>query len=167
MIIMLSGAAGSGKDTACRIIRRSWNYPKAERFAFADALKATATNLTWDGTKDVRGRKFLQDLGRAARAYNPDVWVNIVANEIQATQPEIAIITDFRYPNEAAVMKEKFGDVFTVRLTGRATDLQTNKKDSSEHALDNYTFDYYICNNGSLAEFEAKLMYMMKNRLGL
>lgn len=167
MIIMFSGAAGSGKDTACRILRRAWNYPDAKRFAFADALKAVATNLTWDGVKDVKGRKFLQDLGRAARAYNPDVWVNIIANEIQAAKPEIAIITDLRYPNEVAVMKERFDDVFTVRLTGRATDLQSNKKDSSEHALDNYSFDYYICNNESLVEFEAKLKYMMKNRLGL
>lgn len=162
---MLSGAAGCGKDTAFNIIKK--HYPNAKRFAFADALKSIATNLTWNGNKDIKGRKFLQDLGRAARAYNPDVWVNIVANEIQGTNPEIAVITDFRYPNEVKVLKERFGDVFTVRITGRAADLKANKKDSSEHALDKYTFDYCICNSESRAMFEAKLKYMMQYRLGL
>lgn len=166
MIIMLSGVAGSGKDTAFNIIKR--HYPNAERFAFADALKSIAANLTWDGNKDIKGRKLLQDLGQAARAYNPDVWVNIVANEIKGTNPEIAVITDFRFPNEAKVLKERFGDIFTVRITGRAENMQTYlKRDSSEHALDKYTFDYYICNNESRAMLEAKLRYMMKNRLGL
>lgn len=165
MIIMLSGAAGCGKDTAYELIRK--HYPEAQRFAFAGALKAIATNLTWDGNKeDIRGRKFLQDLGRIARAYNKDVWANIVANEIQGSHSKIAIITDFRFPNEATVLKEKFDNIFTVRLSGRASDLGNASKDISEHALNNYNFDYYLYNSGTIAEFEAKLLYMMKNRLG-
>lgn len=165
MIIALSGYAGSGKDTAFQLIKK--NYHSARRFSFADALKTTAKNLTWDGNKDTKGRKFLQDLGQVARAYNKDVWADIVANDIEvwSEDTDIAVITDFRFPNEVEVLKKRFGDVFTVRIFGRAADLGANANDISEHALDDYKFDYYIENNGTMKDFEDRLLYMIKNRL--
>lgn len=158
MILMLSGHAGCGKDTACKLIEK--NYVWVRRLSFADRLKKIAQALTWDGNKDIKGRKFLQDLGQVARAYNENVWADIVANDMD--ESGIAVITDFRFPNEAEVIKRRFNKVYTIRITGRSTDLGDNENDISEHALDDYKFDYYIDNSGTMKEFEDKLVDLIE-----
>lgn len=160
MILMLSGHAGCGKDTAYKLIGK--NFAWTRRFSFADRLKKIARALTWDGNKDTKGRKFLQDLGQVARAYNKNVWADIVANDIDACGHSIVVITDFRFPNEAEVIKKHSSDVYTIRITGRNKDLGENENDISEHALDDYKFDYYIDNSGTMVEFENKLVNLIE-----
>ena len=154
MIIMLSGKAGAGKDTAYKLINE---IIPATRFAFADTLKDFAKQLGWDGKKDIKGRKLLQNLGNTVRDYDEDTWANIVVNKIKEEKPKLAVITDLRFPNEIKVVKSKFSDVITVNITGREYNLGMNGSDISEHALDKYASDFTIFNKGTKEEFKDNL----------
>lgn len=158
MIIMLSGKAGVGKDTAYKLMSE---VIPMERRAFADILKYYAKKLGWDGKKDIRGRKFLQDLGNTVRDYDADTWANIVVESMQNAS-QIYAITDWRFPNELEVIQKNFDNVITVRIIGRQYDLGENSEDISEHALDDFEFDYYIENDGTIEEFKNKLINVLK-----
>lgn len=97
MLVLLSGKAGSGKDTAGDYLVSQYGFRK---YAFADKLKEIAFLLGWNGEKDDRGRRLLQDLGTVGRAYDPCVWIRFVLDRISSENPERVVITDCRYANE-------------------------------------------------------------------
>lgn len=111
LVIGLTGAKGSGKDTACRIIMDEYaieGHPAPIRVAFADKMKDFAlrldplmdtiveygvyrtlneivTTIGWEGAKQLPAvRKFIQRLGtEAGRAtFGEDFWVEQVANDV-------------------------------------------------------------------------------------
>ncbi|HHV13986.1 MAG TPA: hypothetical protein GXX75_27340 [Clostridiales bacterium] len=96
VMVILSGKAGSGKDT-CGEYLVSLGF---KRYAFADKLKEIARLMGWDGEKDERGRALLQELGMAGRKYDPDIWVKLVIEKMEKEKPENIVITDCRFRNE-------------------------------------------------------------------
>ena len=155
-LILISGKAGSGKDTFARFL------PDYKLYSFAGKVKEIAFKMGWNGYKDARGRKFLQDIGTLAREYDEAVWVkklcNILANN--GNYPEKVAITDCRYPNEIEHMekwaKHNGYTIATVRMERKNECNLTDeaKTHSSETALDDYTFQHVIINNVSLEELE-------------
>lgn len=139
IILGLTGMAGSGKDTVADILVRDHGYT---RLAFADPLRAMALSLNpivschtaihrlsdavetygWDVAKreypEVRG--ILQRVGTdMVRNHISDTfWVDkamdIIATSYEATK---WVITDCRFPNEAAAV-EKIGWVVQVQRPG-------------------------------------------------
>lgn len=96
-----------------------------------------------------------------ARKANPNRWVEAVAERIKTDGPEIGIITDVRFPNEAAYIKENSG--YTVDVVRRLADgtqfLDPNRdpNHASETALDDYNFDFIISvRDGDLASLKSK-----------
>jgi hypothetical protein len=118
-----------------------------------------------------RFSKLLQNYGTEfARKQDCDYWVDAVAERIAEDQPEIAIITDVRFPNEAAYVKENGG--YTVDVVRRLEDgtqyLDPGRdpKHPSETALDDYNFDYIISvRDGDLASLKAKALAVLTNIL--
>lgn len=166
MIILIGGKAGCGKDTVGSIIE---NTIFCHREAFATELKELACNFGWNGVKDFRGRKLLQRLGFAGREYNPNVWINPVVRRINTAlfldrRIHVAIITDFRFPNEYKKIVEYFPDheVKTIKVVGRKKDLGKNSKDTSENALNDFIFDATIVNSGTLQELENEVKTLLK-----
>lgn len=105
-----------------------------------------------------------------ARKENPNCWVEALAHRIEADVPEIAIITDVRFPNEAAYVKENDG--YTVNVVRRLEDgtqyldPDRDPKHLSETALDDYNFDYTItCRDGDLKALEQKAIAVLTNIL--
>ena len=75
-IISLSGKAGSGKDTIAIALQAA--VPDVYRHGwFAASLKQAASEYYgWDGSKDQKGRRFLQLLGTdVGRVFDKDVWL--------------------------------------------------------------------------------------------
>jgi hypothetical protein len=74
---MVSGRAGSGKSTFsnyCIDYLKSLGH-RATLVPFAKGVKRTAKDcFGWDGKKDRKGRKLLQDIGLVGRAYNENLW---------------------------------------------------------------------------------------------
>ena len=159
----MSGEARSGKDTAAEVILKKYS---GATFAFADGIKKIAYNyFGWYGEKDELGRKILQDIGTNGRNYNRDIWVNDTIDRIQwwtrqSSDNQLAVVTDTRYPNEIQRIKHEFPNVVTIRIT---RDSVEKLKHPSETALDQWTdWDYVVENNGSLEEFQKKILEIMK-----
>lgn len=67
------------------------------------------------------------------------------------------IITDCRFPNEAAAIKKHKGIIIrinrTIKFAGTAEEWKNSKHNHpSETALDNHTFDYSISNDGTIED---------------
>lgn len=171
-VIMLGGKAGAGKDTFCKVMQSK--SLGVVRFAFADALKEIAKSFLWDGKKDTKGRRLLQQIGAVGREYDKDIWANKVVEAIKNFEylqmpyleshyggEFIAVITDFRFPNEYEVIKRNFDNVKTYKIVGRQAYLGENAKDVSETSLDNFQFDGIIDNSSyksSLVEKAKQLL---------
>lgn len=146
IIIGLSGYAGSGKDAIGAVLA----HRGYERRAFADPLKDVARRIGWDGEKDDAGRTLLQELGSAVRdVLGATTWVDAAL----AAMPERVVVTDVRYRNEAAAIKEAGGRIVRVVRPGYGP----ANAHGSEVDLDGWPFDAVIPNTGSLVELRRKV----------
>jgi hypothetical protein len=151
-----------GKDTAVDyLISKHGGY----RLSFAKALydiMSAAQEIC--GLPKEKDRRFLQIVGTEwGRERDPNIWVNIVINQIRRLgKDENIYISDLRFPNEVdALRKEGFTLVHINRP--EVTRLQTfsaeNVGGSTQHASEvalrgkEHLFDYRIENNGTLEEF--------------
>ena len=167
MIISFSGYAKSGKDTAAEII--ALNYSQFRIKKFSGKLKQVASILTgipaelfenhnvkekyisgWDMT----ARELLQKLGTDAVRNNlhKDAWVMSLFADYH--QNDSWIITDCRFPNEFDYVK-KFGGI-TIKIIRNG--VYAVNSHASETALDSYTFDEIIENNGTITEFRENVI---------
>lgn len=164
-LIGLCGAAGSGKDTAASfLVAAGWT-----RIAFADALKQVLYDMDpqvldekmrhtdlqdiidnegWDWTKTncptVRG--LLQRLGVAVRDHvSPNAWVEAAMRKAPAGAR--IVITDVRFPNEIATVREMGGLLVEILRPGQ-TNIAGNH--ISETAWRDAGFDYTISNTGAI-----------------
>lgn len=94
--------------------------------------------------KELSIRNVLQIVGHFFRCLNKDSWINATFAKINEERPEIAIIDDVRFPNEANRIHSENGLV--IRLT-RSID---NDVDISETALDTYSEFDSVINNTNL-----------------
>ncbi len=162
MLVLLSGKAGSGKDTAGDYLVSRYGFRK---YAFADRLKEIAFLLGWDGRKDDRGRKLLQDLGTVGRAYDPCVWIRFVLDGISSDRPERVVITDCRYANEfseCADFASENGYVFVpLHIVRREAGLKGSLGEhESERECGNIPA-VIVRNDEGLSELYGKLDFLM------
>ena len=164
IVVMLSGKIGSGKSTVAEALvdyinERFMEKPhivRARRFSFAKHVRDIAKALGWDGEKDEIGRRLLQTIGHTGRYYsNGRFWANSVVIDILSESKMvgigswcktlIAVIDDFRYPEEFFVMVENFKHVYTVRVVPPMPldirdDMETDiMKHPSENSLDSWS----------------------------
>lgn len=142
MLVGFAGYAGSGKDTAAETLI-SQGY---ERVAFADPIKELAYKLGWNGVKDEKGRKLLQDAGNIARQYNPEVWIDKALME--AVAHDHVVITDVRHLNEISAIRSEGGVVVWIARIG----VGPANGHISENEIGPGDCDLIISNNGTLEE---------------
>ena len=169
MIIMVTGKAGSGKDTFFKLAKRYYAYTHVTicDFAFADKVKEVAYACGWNGNKDDKGRKLLQDVGALGRAYDKNVWVNCVLRDIKSLNRGVTpIITDLRFANEYTVIRDTLKEpIYVVNIVGRQSDLGANANDVSEAGLTEEelgTKFITVDNSGTEEEFEANVKKALK-----
>lgn len=120
----------------------------------------------------------LQKVGMDFRATDPDYWIKKVDAKIHESiedEPEIAIITDVRFPNEAAYIKENSGYTVEVRRLVKDgdklyqyVDPGRDPKHPSETALNDYNFDFVIqCRDGDLDSLKQKSVHTLNTILRL
>lgn len=156
-LIGVSGKARNGKDV-CSDELRSAMPRDADRYAFADPLKAYAAIL---GMKGKDGR-LLQTLGQDVfRHLNPDLWVEVAQTMIPITLPrKVVVISDVRYPNEAQMVRDAGGILIRVRRLNAdgspyiATDRPATH--GSETALDGWTDWDHVIEAQNVDELRSK-----------
>ena len=151
--IGLVGLAGSGKDTAAKALTdRGWR-----RIAFADRLKEIAYELGWDGLKDERGRKFLQDIGSVARAYDKQFWIDEatqVLNYVSTAFRKVPRVwTDVRFENEAQFIRDRGGIIIRV-IRPDLVSHDTHESEVEQHSI---SADYTVVNAGTIEDLHAMI----------
>ena len=187
MIIGISGKAGSGKDTAAKMLevlyanpdisyedfanKRYKNVADIQTVHFADSLKETAQVLfgigEWETNTQEGKKKTINWIDKTVRELLQGVGQGL-RNAIDpdlwvkilfanTTEFTNFIIADVRYPNEVNAIKEREGLLIRINRNGAGAG-----NHDSETALDTYTdWNYYIENNGSLEElFEAMRIFV-------
>lgn len=160
MIFGISGKAQSGKDTVGAYLEKKYGFT---RVASADYLKEVVKNaLGWDGLKDERGRKLLQEVGCAVRNYDEDFWISrtiesikdltVILSLAKGMQTDF-VVTDVRFRNEADMLKAH--DAILLRLE---RDGIVKYDHVSETDLDDYgRFDFVVPNNESFDELYGRI----------
>lgn len=189
MIIGISGKAGSGKDTAARMLevlyanpdisyedfanRKYKNFADIQVIHFADILKETVRALfgigEWE-TNTQEGKKVtISWIGKTVRELLQEVGQglrdaidpNLWIKALFANTEDWSnyIIADVRYLNELEAIKERDGVLIRIDRNGAGAG-----NHSSETALDDYNnWDIHIENNGSLESLFEAMRIFTKN----
>lgn len=147
-VVGFIGLAGSGKDTAADALEKLGYV----RGAFATAVKELAFDFGWNGLKDARGRKLLQDLGMAGRAYKPSIWIDHIDEWFSETSANI-VFTDVRFQNEADYVHSLGGVVVRIVRPG----LIAGNHESELKQCD-VSADYEVVNDGSIEGLHKKIL---------
>lgn len=162
-VILISGKAQHGKDTAARFLKSALEADgNAVLVAhYGDLVKYVCkTFFGWDGEKDLAGRTLLQIIGTdTIRAKRPDYWVSFISDILMFFPDEwdYVLIPDCRFPNEVDHIKNAGFDTVHLRVVrdGFVSPLTPEQQaHPSETALDDVRADYYITNNGSLKDLQ-------------
>lgn len=147
-----------GKTTAADYLVARHGFQKD---ALADPIKRIATEaFGWDGAKDERGRRLLQEVGTIGRNYGPDLWLDRFAARLAGEAWGRVVVDDVRLAREVDYL-ERLG--FTcVRIT-RGPELVSAPAGSARHLheteaeLDQVGFTHSIDNSGTFAELFARV----------
>jgi hypothetical protein len=176
MIIGLSGYARSGKDTVAGMLMGIHGY---ERVAFADTIRTLLFAMDplvmhndmsfrlqdiveskgWETAKTEYPeiRRLLQDLGVGGRELLDDnVWINAALKDF--AKEDKVVVTDVRFKNEAARIKNMGGQIWRInRMSiGPAND------HISEIDLDDWSFDAIITNNSDMPNLIKQIGVLLR-----
>ena len=154
-VILISGKARSGKDTAAGFIKEELESKGLSvlKINYADYVKFICSKyFGCSSEKNEASRSIWQYIGTdIIRKNNPDFWVKAVVDLVKVLEPEnlfdVIIIPDTRFPNEITYWMSEGYEVDTIRIIREdyVNDLTSSQKQHlSEIALDDYLFDYYF-----------------------
>lgn len=164
--IGLVGRKGSGKDTVGEYLIQEQGF---KRFAFADELKYIVRRLFGYTRGEIEQkpehvRKTLQSFATEGfRSLYPNIWSTYLLNNLHNYQTVFpvryssVVVTDVRFPNEAAVLRD---DWFTIVKVLR----DTGHTDShvSEESVDQVVPDYVIDNNGTVEDLHREVAELLE-----
>jgi dephospho-CoA kinase len=153
MNIGITGLAGSGKDTLADILV-SLSAGKYAKASFAGVLKRICTELGWDGAKDSRGRKLLQNMGMLLREYDEDTWIKLLDKSLDKNK--YYVVPDVRFKNEAAYIRDNQGII--IRVSRPDLELSDTHKHVSEFGQTEIQEDYLVINDGDLENLKKELL---------
>lgn len=189
MIIGISGKAGSGKDTAAKMLevlyanpdisyedfanKRYKNFADIQIVHFADSLKETAQVLfrigEWETNTQEGKKTTINWIGKTVRellqgigqGLRDAIDFDLWVKILFANTEDWSnyIIADVRYPNEVKAIKERNGILLRIDRKGAGAG-----NHSSETALDDYKeWDVHIENNGSIEDLFKAMKIFIKN----
>lgn len=143
-VIGLGHKARHGKDTAGAAILAA--IAGSERFSFAADLYAVARVEYGMTGKDP---SLLQQIGSDYRLVKgEDIWVKSVYAKMLDTKPRLAVITDVRYQNEFAFVKQLGGTTVDVMRFNRDGSDYVDPNRPADHIseveLDDAPWDWFI-----------------------
>ncbi len=116
-IIVINGAAGSGKDTFVHLVREQADC-MVFNLSTVDTIKQIAVSyFKWDGNKDDKGRKLLSDLKDAWTDYCDGPFMEMV--DIISRRNDGLIFCHVREPQEIGIFKRYYGDDCVTLLIRR------------------------------------------------
>lgn len=178
-VIAFAGKAGAGKSTVANTFKKCMNSDNNHNdysipiIPFAKEIKLQAKILGWDGEKDEKGRKLLQDITKPIKAYHgQNHYAEVVFDEAVSIEPDFLVIDDLRFKAEAnyLLQKAKEGKCKVIFVKVENKNFVSNltedaKADISENDLNDFEFDCVIDNSGTLEELEVEVeKFIEKNK---
>lgn len=170
-VVLISGKAGSGKDTVAKMLKRRFETDGKRVIIahFGDLVKYVAkTFYQWNGEKDEEGRHLLQKIGTdIVRNVNPDYWVNFMCDFLTffGDDYDVCIIPDLRFPNELEVLRVSgFNtvhiDIYRPDYVTSLTEAQ--QQHASETSMNGVIPDIQIINDSTLYRLEKESYTVFK-----
>jgi hypothetical protein len=176
MIIGLGFQARSGKDTVAQHLHTKKAFVQV---AFADALKEGARAIFGltdeqlygdlkgevDGFWDDTPRNILQKMGTECmrRGYRDDLWVKCVERVVKRNPDLDFVISDVRFPNEAAAVKEWGGVLVRIDRPADSELSDAAKLHASETSMVDFDgWDHVIDNSGGLVDLYTEVEDLMQ-----
>ncbi len=163
-VIVINGRGGVGKDTLSEIASKSF---KVENVSSITPIKEIAAMCGWDGTKDDKSRKFLADLKQLSVEYNdyPTVWAAERYKEFLNSDKEIMFV-HIREPEEIKkFVRATDGAAITLLVRGGERMKRGAYGNAADDGVENYSYDYYFDNDGTLAEAEEGFILLLNQIL--
>lgn len=154
--IAFAGKMQVGKTSAADHLARRHGFRK---YALADPIKEIARDaFGWDGAKDERGRRLLQEIGSVGRAYDPEMWLRRLAERMARDAAPRIVVDDVRLAREVTFLESQgFTVVRILRPADRISTLTSDERarHETETELDDVPVDATIDNRGTLEELYA------------
>lgn len=177
-IWLISGWAGSGKDTTADILVNLLGADYVQRDSFAAAVKdEVAVMYDFDraylDTQEGKARivhmadgtmKTVRDLLiEHAQKTKEDTHSAIWAERLKAPNTNHWIISDWRFVDELLCLRMRFphAAMYTLRVSRPSVE---PKDTPTEHELDDFVCQYTIENTGSLLHIGNQLMRILHNQ---
>lgn len=182
-LIGVTGLARSGKDHAADYLARHMGLYK---YAFAEPLKTMLKSVFGDhfhqgdrsGICPETGKSYrvmMQTLGTelGRNLWNDQVWVNLVArrwDEVQnktplcGWEPYVAkgmVLSDVRFNSEAHWVRDNHGVVLQIVRPGLEQQTVGIEGHQSEQGIRGAFVTHTIVNDGTLFDFDMKLMQLV------
>lgn len=178
-VICISGKAQHGKDTVASKIKEALENDEHTVLIthYADLVKYICEKFfEWDGVKDERGRSLLQKVGTdIVRENDADFWVYFIVKILRffPNNWDYVIIPDCRFENEIDIMESNFDTITlrVIRTKGESGDIfesnlsNDQKSHKSETSLDNYEFDSYLYNPGTIDGLDNAVSKWIKENI--
>ena len=157
-IVIINGSGGAGKDT---FVSFCSEFVKVLNVSAVDKVKEAAKILVgWNGEKDEVSRKLLVELKRLSVEYNdaPTKYIKSMAEEFQNSDKELMFV-HIREAEEIEKTK-KLLNTKTLLITNPHVQIITSN--DSDGKVNEYDYDYYISNDGTLEDLREKASEFVK-----
>ncbi len=150
-IIVINGSGGVGKDT---FVEFCGEFANVKNISSVDKVKEAAQILVnWNGEKDDKSRKLLVDLKQLSIDYNdyPMLYIKQEAEKFRENEEQKMMFVHIREISEIKKVKDLLNAKTLLITSTRVPKITTNQSDAN---VEQYEYDYYISNDGTLEELK-------------
>lgn len=152
-IVIINGSGGVGKDTFVEFCNE---FTNVKNISSVDKVKEAAKILVgWNGQKDDKSRKLLVDLKALSIAYNdyPMLYIKEEAEKFLKNPAQKIMFVHIREISEIKKVKQMLKAKTVLITSTRVQKITTNNSDAN---VEQYEYDDYISNDGTLDELRQK-----------
>ena len=154
LIIIVNGKPRAGKDTFALLLNK---FEPVYKYSIIDKVKAMALDCGWKGGKTEKDRKFLSDLKKLTTDYSDMSYNDVIDKATEFYCDEIKeriLLIDMREAEDIDRAKYDMNAITVFIKNDNVEAVTSNEADAN---VENYEYDYYIENNGTIKDFETNI----------
>lgn len=161
-ILIINGSGGVGKDTFVECIKK---HKLTIHRSIAEIPKEIAKKIGWDGGKTEKDRLLLCSLKSIIDEYNDNNFklMTRIANSFLNDDDLEILCIDMREKKDIERFKNLYKNTKTIFITRK--NVEPIKSNPADANVGDYTYDFYISNNGNIDDLEQKAIDLI-NKLG-